>query len=84
MLYAWLVVTTPCALAFVHFSHALAHCYAGTSASVRTSMTGLSDSTFDPRVSPHAYGGNRIGVIIVDHGSKRDESNKLLERICDA
>lgn len=39
---------------------------------------------FDPRVSPHAYGGGRVGVIIVDHGSKVDDSNRRLERLCEA
>ena len=39
--------------------------------------------SFDPRVSPHDYGGkNKVGVIIVDHGSRRAASNERLEALC--
>lgn len=39
--------------------------------------------SYDPRVSPHAYGSkSRIGIIIVDHGSKRPEANERHERLC--
>mmetsp|Transcript_12032 Transcript_12032/g.38324 ORF Transcript_12032/g.38324 Transcript_12032/m.38324 type:complete len:151 (+) Transcript_12032:126-578(+) len=40
---------------------------------------------FDPRISPHAYGSKtKVGVIIVDHGSRREESNKRHESLCRA
>lgn len=39
---------------------------------------------FDPRVSPHQYvvPRQKVGVIIVDHGSKRESSNLRLESLC--
>jgi len=45
---------------------------------------------FDPRVSPHSYGSSAsateeiVGVIIVDHGSKRDAANKQLTDVVEA
>ena len=42
---------------------------------------------FDPRVSPHAYGNRRlgaVGVIIVDHGSKREAANRQLHEVAEA
>ena len=41
---------------------------------------------FDPRVSPHKYQGERkrVGVMIVDHGSKRAAANERLEALCAA
>lgn len=40
---------------------------------------------FDPRVSPHAYGTkSKVGIIVVDHGSKRPEANERHERLCES
>jgi hypothetical protein len=40
---------------------------------------------FDPTVSPHEYGAKRrasvVGVIMVDHGSKRAASNEQFEAL---
>ena len=41
------------------------------------------DFDFDPRVSPHSYGTtasteDSVGIIIVDHGSRRDSANLAL------
>lgn len=41
---------------------------------------------FDPRVSPHAYdgGGARVGVLLVDHGSRVRAANDALDALRDA
>ncbi|KAJ8601430.1 hypothetical protein CTAYLR_005915 [Chrysophaeum taylorii] len=51
---------------------------------VATTLALEAPSTFDPRVSPHAYGGKKIGVIIVDHGSTRPDANERLEKLCES
>ena len=43
-------------------------------------------SPFDPRISPHLQGSSqsKVGVIVVDHGSKREAANKQLEEVARA
>ena len=63
------------------------------SASPRPSRrAGLVIRSFDPRVSPHEYGQDGsesvveegIGVIVVDHGSKREAANDQLREVVEA
>jgi len=47
----------------------------------------IDPSTFDPTLSPHAYASAQvttIGVLLIDHGSKRETSNQRLEALAQA
>lgn len=55
-------------------------------AALQSSRTAVTRYLIDPRISPHLQGSDRedIGVIVVDHGSKREKANaQLIELVAE-